>query len=166
MRRLFRRAGGIPALVLLIPLGAIGVSAQSGGTRVDSPPAAEAIIDTPEFMTWMMKPAYVELQQALARRLADRGDWASAYQKAARLAETSNLLFIRHHAGADTSEWAARSAAVRQAAADVANGLLFGLRNVRAEDYDAVKKKFADVAAACNACHRRFGGTNAPSIRD
>jgi hypothetical protein len=129
-----------------------------------SAPRQEPVTDTPEFMTWMMKPAYADLQQALARPLADRTAWASSYQKAVRLAEISNLLFIRHHAGADTPEWAARSAAVRTAAADVGDALLFGLRNVQRADDAAVVKKFAAVSAACNACHRQFGGTNAPRI--
>ena len=34
------------------------------------------------------------------------------------------------------------------------------------EDFSAVKAAFPSVSAACNACHQRFGGTNAPRIRD
>jgi hypothetical protein len=130
------------------------------------PPRPDAIVDTPEFMTLVLKPAYTDLQRALAKAPATRPEWADVYQRCVRLAETANLLFVRHHAGADTPDWAARSAGARDAAADVVAAALFGLRSARTEDFDAVKQKFAAVAAACNACHRQFGGTNAPQIRD
>jgi hypothetical protein len=113
----------------------------------------DAIVDTPEFMTLLLKPAYVDVQRAVEKRPADR-------------AETANLLFIRRHAGADTPDWAERSAAARDAGAAVADAVLVGLRNVRAQDFEPVKIAFAQVSTACNACHRRFGGTNAPTIRD
>jgi len=133
----------------------------------DGPSARpEAIVDTPEFMTFLMKPAYLELQRAVEQPPPDRAAWSALYVKAVRLAETANLLFIRHHAGADTPAWAERSAAARQAAADVASAALRGLRNARAEDFTAVKSGYGRVASACNACHRQFGGTNAPTIRD
>ena len=125
-----------------------------------------AIVDTPEFMTLLLKPAYVDVRRAVEKPPADRAEWAATYQKAVRLAETANLLFIRRHAGADTPDWAARSAAARDAAAAVADAVLVGLRNARPQDFEQVKAAFAQVSAACNACHRRFGGTNAPTIRD
>ena len=126
----------------------------------------DAIVDTPEFMTLLLKPAYVDVQRAVEKPPADRAEWAVTYQKAVRLAETANLLFIRRHAGADTPDWAERSAAARDAGAAVADAVLVGLRNVRAQDFEPVKIAFAQVSTACNACHRRFGGTNAPTIRD
>jgi cytochrome c556 len=125
-----------------------------------------AVVDTPEFMTLLLKPAYVDLQRAVDKPPADRAEWAATYQKAVRLAETANLLFIRRHAGADTPEWAQRSAAARDAGAAVADAVLVGLRNARPQDFEQVKAAFAQVSAACNACHRRFGGTNAPTVRD
>ena len=126
----------------------------------------DAIVDTPEFMTLLLKPAYVDVQRAVEKPPADRAEWAATYQKAVRLAETANLLFIRRHAGADTPDWAARSAAARDAGAAVADAVLLGLRNARPQDFEQVKIAFAQVSTACNACHRRFGGTNAPTIRD
>ena len=125
-----------------------------------------AIVDTPEFMTLLLKPAYVDVQRAVDTSPADRAEWAATYQKAVRLAETANLLFIRRHAGADTPDWAQRSAAARDAGAAVADAVLVGLRNARPQDFEQVEAAFAQVSAACNACHRRFGGTNAPTIRD
>ena len=125
-----------------------------------------AIVDTPEFMTLLLKPAYVDVRRAVEKPPADRAEWAATYQKAVRLAETANLLFIRRHAGADTPDWAARSAAARDAGAAVADAVFVGLRNARPQDFEPVKTAFAQVSAACNACHRRFGGTNAPTIRD
>jgi cytochrome c556 len=116
-------------------------------------------------MTFFMKPAYVELQRASGKPPVDRAEWSALYVKAVRLAETANLLFIRRHADADTPAWAERSAAARQAAADVASAVERGLRNARPDDFDVVKEKFGVVSAACNACHRQFGGTNAPAIR-
>src|SRR5437763_8498815 len=105
--------------ILAVP---VVVFAQDG--RAAGP---EAIVDTPEFMTFFMKPAYVELQHAVEQPPADRAAWSALYVKAIRLAETANLLFLRHHAGADTPAWAERSAAARQAAADVAAAALLGL---------------------------------------
>jgi len=126
----------------------------------------DAIVDTPEFMTLLLKPAYVDVQRAVDKPPADRAEWAATYQKAVRLAETANLLFIRRHAGADTPEWAQRSAAARDAGAAVVDAVLVGLRNARPQDFEQVTAAFAQVSVACNACHRRFGGTNAPTIRD
>jgi cytochrome c556 len=129
------------------------------------PAKPDAIIDTPEFMTLLLKPAYVDMQRAVEKPPADRTEWAAAYQKAVRLADTANLLFIRRHAGAETPEWAERSAAARDASAAVADTVLVGLRNARPRDFENVKTAFTQVSVACNACHRRFGGTNAPAIR-
>jgi cytochrome c556 len=144
----------------------LAVSATSASIA-QSPSSAhpDSVMDTPEFMTLMMKPAYVELQHAIERAPADRAAWADIYQKSARLAETANLLFIRQHARADTPEWAARSAGARQAAVDVAESALVGLRSVRPQDFERIRARFGDVSIACNACHREFGGTNAPTIR-
>ena len=147
---------------------AIAILMVSAAAAVQTARSAQpdAIVDTPEFMTLLLKPAYVDVQRAVDKPPADRAEWAATYQKAVRLAETANLLFIRRHAGADTPDWAQRSAAVRDAGAAVADAVLVGLRNARPQDFEQVKAAFAQVSAACNACHRRFGGTNAPTIRD
>jgi len=156
-----------PGLIMAQFKSLIIIVALSGAAigQAPLPTHPEAVVDTSEFMTWLFKPAYVDLQRAIEHVPSDRAEWAAIYQKAVRLAETANLLFIRHHAAADTPEWAARSAAARQAAIDVADAALIGLRNVRPKDFDAVQATFPHVAGACNACHRQFGGTNAPTIR-
>jgi len=155
------RRSAVVMLMVAVVAGGPGSIAQ----RADVP-RPEAVIDTPEFMTLLLKPAYVDVQRAVDTPPADRAEWAATYQKAVRLAETANLLFIRRHAGADTPDWAQRSAAARDAGAAVADAVLVGLRNARPQDFEQVKAAFAQVSAACNACHRRFGGTNAPAIRD
>src|SRR5262245_4560240 len=145
---------------------AILLLSTTAAAQTVRPPKPDAIIDTPEFMTLLLKPAYVDMQRAVDEPPADRAQWAAAYQKAVRLAETANLLFIRRHLGAETPEWAERSAAARDAGAAVADAVLLGLRNARPQDFEKVKTAFTQVSGACNACHRRFGGTNAPTIRD
>jgi hypothetical protein len=121
--------------------------------RVEGP---SQVVDTGELMDIFLKPAYAELQQAMANPPADRKEWATIYQKAVRLAELDNLLFFRTHEAAAKPEWAAAAAGARQAAADVAAAALLGLRTVRAENYQAVRAKYPAVADTCNACHRTF----------
>src|SRR5205807_9594363 len=58
-------------------------------------PQPVQVIDTGEMMDLFFKPAYAELQQAMAKAPADRKGWATVYQKAVRLAEMENLLFFR-----------------------------------------------------------------------
>ena len=155
-----RRSAVVMVMMLIVAGGP-----APGAQRADLP-RPEAVIDTPEFMTLLLKPTYVDVQRAVDKLPADRAEWAATYQKAVRLAETANLLFIRRHAGADTPEWAQRSAAARDAGAAVVDAVLVGLRNARPQDFEQVTAAFAQVSVACNACHRRFGGTNAPTIRD
>jgi hypothetical protein len=79
------------------------------------------MLENVDLMDLMMKPAYDELRQAMARPPADRQAWAALYQKAARLAEVENLLFFRTRAeDARKSEWATNAARARQASADIA----------------------------------------------
>lgn len=120
------------------------------------PPGPVQIVDTGELMDLFLKPAYAELQQAMAKPPADRKDWATIYQKAVRLAELENLLFFRNHEDVRKPEWMQTAASARQAAADVAAGALLGLRTVKPENFDAVRDKYNRVAETCNACHRTF----------
>ena len=128
--------------------------AQSGPPAVPTP---RPILDNGEMMDIFFKPAYTELQEAMAKPPADRRAWATIYQKAVRLAEMENLLFFRAR-NEDTvkPEWADRAARAREASADLAAAALLGLRNVRPEDYDAVRTKYPAVADTCNGCHRTF----------
>jgi len=121
--------------------------------RVEGP---AQVVDTGELMDIFLKPAYAELQQAMAKAPVDRKEWATIYQKAVRLAELENLLFFRAHEDARKPEWGATAARARQAAADVAAAALRGLRTVKAENYAAVRTKYEAVADTCNACHRTF----------
>ena len=115
-----------------------------------------AIVDNGELMDIFLKPAYTELQQAMAKPPADRKDWATIYQKAVRLAELENLLFFRNHEDVRKPEWMETSARARRASADVAAAALRGLRTVKVENYDTVRAKYEAVADTCNACHRTF----------
>jgi predicted ATPase len=103
-------------------------------------PASEptAILDTSELMDIFLKPAYAELQQAMAKPPAE------------------NLLFFRNHEDVRKPERVATTARARQAAADVAAAALLGLRTVRADNYDAVRTTYDRVADTCNARHRTF----------
>jgi len=142
---------------ILAALLTIVVAAQqpvlSERQRVEGP---AQVVDTGELMDIFLKPAYAELQQAMAKPPADRKEWATIYQKAVRLAELSNLLFFRTHEDARKPEWSATAARARQAAADVAAAALLGLRTVKPENYTAVRAKYPAVADACNACHSAF----------
>jgi hypothetical protein len=107
--------------------------------RAEGPaPEPTAIVDTSELMDIFLKPAYAELQQAMAKPPAE------------------NLLFFRNHEDVRKPEWVATTARARQAAADVAAAALLGLRTVRADNYDGVRAKYDRVADTCNACHRTF----------
>jgi hypothetical protein len=119
-------------------------------------PGPAQVVDTGELMDIFIKPAYGELQQAMARQPADRKEWATIYQKAVRVAELSNLILFRTHEDARKPEWAASAARTRQAAADVAAAALLGLRTVKPENYAAVRATYPAVADACNACHSTF----------
>ena len=131
-----------------------------------NPPAQPvAVLDNVDLMDLMLKPAYDELQQAMARPPADRKAWAALYQKAARLAELENLLFFRTRAEpARQAEWAAKAARARQAAADVAGAALLGLRSARPADFEVVRDAFPTISAGCTACHRAFA-REAPVIK-
>jgi cytochrome c556 len=124
-----------------------------------------AVLDNVDLMDLMVKPAYDELQRAMAKAPEDRKGWALLYQKAARLAEIENLLYFRTRAEpARTAEWNTSAARAQHASADLAAAVLLGLRNARAADFDDLRKQFPAVAAGCTACHRAFA-REAPVIK-
>jgi cytochrome c556 len=150
---------------LLFAIVAVLASARAAGPQVDPPPQPAAVLDNVDLMDLMVKPAYDDLQQAMAGPPADRKAWAALYQKAARLAELENLLFFRTRAGdARRAEWAARAARARQAAADVAAAALLGLRSARPADFEILRATFPAVSDGCTACHRAFA-REAPVIK-
>lgn len=69
------------------------------------------VVDTGELMDIFIKPAYAELQQAMAKPPVDRKEWATIYQKAVRVAELSNLILFRTHEDARKPEWVATAGA-------------------------------------------------------
>jgi cytochrome c556 len=155
-------------IVLGLTVAAPAMAALAAPQATSSPAPAAAprpILDNGEMMDIFFKPAYGELQEAMAKPPADRRAWATIYQKAVRLAEIENLLFFRTR-NEDTvkPEWASTAARAREAAAELAAAALLGLRNVRPEDYDAVRAKYPGVAETCNGCHRTFA-REAPTVK-
>jgi cytochrome c556 len=144
----------------------VGVLATAGAASPQSDPPAGpvAILDNSDTMELLVKPAYVELQRAMARTPVDRQMWAATYQAAARLAEIENLLFFRTRESARTPEWRAKVAGARQASADVAAAALLGLSTTRPEQADIVRSAYAAIAGTCNRCHRAFA-REAPVIK-
>jgi len=124
----------------------------------------EPVVDNGEFMDLFLKSTYGELQDAMAKPPADRKAWANIYQKAIRLAEMQNLLFFRNRDEVKDPRWGAATAETRQAAADLANAALFGLRNLQKADYEGVRKKYVALAQTCNVCHKTFA-RDAPTIK-
>ena len=137
----------------------------TGGVRLQpDSPTPQPVIDNGEFMDIFLKTGYGDLQDAMAKPPADRRAWALIYQRAIRLAEIQNLLFFRDRPEVKDPRWSAAAAGTRQAAADLANAALFGLRNIDKADYGAVRKKYVALADACNVCHRAFA-REAPTIK-
>jgi hypothetical protein len=123
------------------------------------------VLENVDLMDLMVKPAYDDLQRAMASPPSDRKAWAALYQKAARLAETENLLFFRTRAEASRKpEWAVKAAEARQASAEVTAAALLGLQSARSSDFDRVRAAFPAVAGRCTACHRAFA-REAPVIK-
>ncbi len=144
------------ALLFALMLSSVGLQPD--------PPRPAPVVDNGEFMDIFLKSSYGELQDAMARPPADRKAWATIYQRAIRVAELQNLLFFRDRPEAKDPRWAAAAAATREAAADLANAALFGLRNIDKADYNAVHRKYVALSDSCNNCHRIFS-REAPNIK-
>jgi hypothetical protein len=138
--------------------------AQEPVPRPDPAPQPAPVVDNGEFMDLFLKTSYTELQQAMAAPPADRKSWATIYQKAIRLAEMQNLLFFRDRDEVKDPRWAQHCAAGRQAAADLANAALFGLRNIAKADFAVLRQKHLALVDACNACHTTFA-RDAPTVK-
>ena len=124
----------------------------------------EPILETGELMLLVIKPAYDELQKAMAAPPADRQQWALLYQKAARLAEFENLILFRPHQRAETPEWKTLATNARKSTIAVASATLKALGNAEGANFAEIKKSFEDVSARCNACHRAMS-REAPQIK-
>src|SRR5690242_20295872 len=115
-------------------------------------------------MVMIIKPAYDDLQKAMAAPPADRQQWAQLYQKAARLAEFENLILFRPHQRAETPEWKNLATNARKSTMAVAAAMLKALGNAQDASFAEIKKSFEDVPARCNACHRAMS-REAPMIK-
>ena len=144
-------------VALLVALSA-AVSAQ------EVIPQPTPILETGELMLMVIKPAYDELQRAMATAPADRQQWALLYQKAARLAEFENLILFRPHQRAGTPEWKSLASDARNSTTAVAAGGLKALTNAGDANFAAIRRSFEDVPARCNACHRAMS-REAPMIK-
>ena len=136
-----------------------------GGVAAAQEPSSqpEPVFETGELMLLVIKPAYDELKSAIASPPADRQQWASLYQKAARLAEFENLILFRPHERSTTAEWKTLATNARKASMAVASAALKVLGNASAANVDEVKKAYGDVSVRCNACHRAMS-REAPRI--
>ena len=143
----------------------VGVLLVSGAAVAQEPSTQpEAILETGELMVMVIKPAYDELQRAMATPPVSRQQWADLFQKAARLAEFENLILFRPHERSNRPEWKTLATSARQASASVASAALKALASADDANFDGVKKSFEEVSARCNACHRAMS-REAPTIK-
>ncbi len=138
----------------------------SGGVAAAQEPSTEPepILETGELMVMVIKPAYDDLQRAMATPPADRQQWAQLFQKAARLAEFENLILFRPHERSSKPEWKTLAANARKATANVASLTLKALGNSQDANFEGIRKAYEDVSTRCNACHRAMS-REAPTIR-
>src|SRR5262245_11037102 len=115
-------------------------------------------------MLMVIKPAYDDLQKAMAAPPADRQQWALLYQKAARLAEFENLILFRPHPRAETPEWKTLATNARKTTMGLASSILKALGNVNEAKFEDLRKSYEDVSGRCNACHRTMS-REAPMIK-
>ena len=141
---------------------ALMLSAAASAQEPSTQP--EPILETGELMLMVIKPAYDELQRAMAAPPAGRQQWALLYQKAARLAEFENLILFRPHQRAETPEWKAFATNARKSTMAVASATLNALGNAQGANFVEIRKSFEDVSARCNACHRAMS-REAPQIK-
>jgi hypothetical protein len=135
-----------------------GAAAQETSTQ------PEPILETGELMLMVIKPAYDELQRAMAAPPVDQKQWALLYQKAARLAEFENLILFRPHARAETPEWKTFATNARKATMSLASATLKALANSKDANFTDLRKTYEEVSARCTACHRAMS-REAPTIK-
>jgi hypothetical protein len=138
--------------------------AQTPSTADPLASGPEPVFETGELMLLVIKPAYDELQRAMAAPPADRQQWAQLYQKAARLAEFENLILFRAHERSEKPEWKALAASARKATIGLAAGSLKALGNISDAKFADLRKPYEAVSAGCNSCHRAMS-REAPTIK-
>lgn len=146
------------SVVLLALMASLGDDAAAWLSDSQPPaetPHAAAVADTGELMDLFLQPLYEELRRAVRKKPDTRREFADVYRAATRLAEAANLLFFRPaNRYTIDPEWPRYSAAMRDAAAKVAEATFVALRNARPDDFVPVRASYDDVSRACNACHR------------
>jgi hypothetical protein len=144
----------------------LGILLAFAGAAAAQEPSAEPepILETGELMVMVIKPAYDELQRAMATPPVDRQQWAQLYQKAARLAEFENLILFRPHERSDKPEWKSLATNARKATAAVASLTLKALANSQGANFGDIRKAYEGVSDRCNACHRAMS-REAPTIK-
>lgn len=144
----------------------MGILLSLGGAAAAQEPSTgpEPILETGELMVMVIKPAYDDLQRAMATPPADRQQWAQLFQKAARLAEFENLILFRPHERSGRPEWKTLATNARKATTRVASLALKALANAQDANFDVIRKAYEDVSLRCNACHRAMS-REAPTIK-
>jgi hypothetical protein len=128
----------------------LGILLALGGAAAAQEPSTEPepILETGELMVMVIKPAYDELQRAMATPPVNRQQWAQLYQKAARLAEFENLILFRPHERSDRPEWKTLATNARKATATVASLTLKGAGQRPGANFDDIRKRTKTFRAA------------------
>ena len=144
----------------------IAILLSFGGVAGAQEPSTqpEPILQTGELMLLVIKPAYDDLQRAIATPPADRQQWALLFQKAARLAEFENLILFRPEERSSKPEWKTFATEARKATMALASVTLKALANDKDANFDSVRTTYEGVSARCNACHRAMS-REAPRIK-
>ena len=153
-----------PVWILSASLTAISVSvtfAQNAET-----PGPVRVVDTGELMQVLVRPAYQDLQAAMAKTPASRQDWAAIYRASVRLAEIENLIFFREPNRYTTQpSFPTLASRARDTTAEVVTLTLAAMPAARAEDFPAVRRAYEAISMSCTACHRGLGTMNGPTVR-
>jgi hypothetical protein len=112
-------------------------------------PTLEPIAETRLLMDGLARANFRGLTRSLKERPADADAWTVTRGQALLLAETGNLLMLRPPRNDGQAEWMERAEGLRTSAARLAR--LAGQKN-----YEGCRNGLAEVAAACNRCHRSF----------
>jgi Cytochrome C' len=112
-------------------------------------PKFEALAETRLLMEGLALANYRGLTKQLKERPADNDTWAFARGQALLLGETGNLLMLRPPRNEGREAWMKLSAAMRDAAGELA-------KSAGTRDYETSKTRLRAVAETCNRCHATF----------
>jgi hypothetical protein len=120
-------------------------SAPPATTTIRPAPIAE----TKLLMEGLNQPNFRGMQQLLAKEPTTVEQWTFLRGQALLVAEAGNLLLLRPPKNQGDDSWQTMSAAQRSAATKLA-------RAASDRDYVRSRVALADLANACNKCHRTF----------